>query len=383
MALWDFLTELVHRDAQHLERIVVPPQNVVAGDAGTAPLKAGEGYFRLWVAEMFLQADREWFRTFYPVVQSLTTFQFGGGAKPVELAQVAGPGHLQKVDPANLDKVIQVDHVLTPLVPFAGGTVQIEAGLLAMQTDDLLQRFLEVVGSFSVLLAVPQLSTALSVASTVSEGVEKLLGVGSNRLVLGYQQTFAGTGGSTQLGSAHIVLLNAQSGSTKPEHYWVKNGSLLYGLDADRATALTGVDYMLLRLETLPQRDDWDSLATINEPWKKAIEALSQTDASGMPRVADAETFQRVAAVAALNSPDLTEKDRTRVAKAIRDRFTEYKAALGLATETAAGGTAFGTVPTAAEVARAAASPPTMASVAAAARHLDATPVTIGELFGE
>lgn len=372
MALWDVLSELVRRDAQHLERIIIPAQNVVPAPAEALPLKAGEGYFRLWVAEMFLQANQEWFRTFYPVVQSLTTFQFGGAPKPVEIAQVAGPGHLQKVDPANLDKVIQVDHVLTPLVPFAGGTVQIEAGLLAMQADDLLQRFLEVVGSFSVLLAVPQLSTALSVASTVSAGVEKLLGVGSNRLVLGYQQTFAGSGGGTQLGPAHIVLLNAPSGGTKAEHYWVKNASLHYGLDAEQATPLTGVDYMLLRLETLPERDDWDALATINEPWTKAMEALSQTDASGNPRLADADTFVRVAAVAALNSPDLTAKDRTRVAKAIRDRYREYKAALGLDTETAPGGTSFD-----------AAQPPTFAAVAASSRHLDPTPVTAGELFGD
>ena len=140
---------------------------------------------------------------------------------------------------------------------------------------------------------------------------------------------------------------------------------------------------MLLRLETLPERDDWDGLAAINDPWKKAIDALSQTDASGMPRLADAETFVRVAAVAALNSPDLTAKDRVRVAKAIRDRFQEYKSALGLGTEAAPGGTSFGEIPTATEVARAAAHPPTLATVAAQARHIDPSPVTAGELFGD
>jgi hypothetical protein len=380
MALWETLSALVQRDARHLERIVVPPGNVDPAPADGAPLKAGEGYFRLWVTEMFLGSDRQWFHTFYPVVQSLTTFQFGGGNAPVEVAQVAGPGHLQKVDPANLDVVIQVDHTLTPLVPFAGGTVQIEAGLLAMQADDLLQRFLDVVGSFSVLLAVPQLSAALSMASTVSNGVEKLLGVGSNRLVLGFQQTFTGSGGSNQLGPVYIALLNAQSGSTKAEHYWVKNGSLHYGADLASATPLTGVDYMVLRLETLPQRDDWDGLAVIAEPWQRAIDALSQTDASGNPRVADADTFVRVAAVAALNSPDLTAQDRMRVARAIRDRYVEYKGALGL--EASTGGAAEAAPPVAADLARRV-TPPTLAAVAREARDLKAEPVSIGELFGD
>jgi hypothetical protein len=102
-----------------------------------------------------------------------------------------------------------------------------------------------------------------------------------------------------------------------------------------------------------------------------------------MPRVADADTFVRVAAVAALSSPDLTAKDRTRVAKAIRVRFQEYKAALGLDTEAAPGETSFGEPKSAAEVARAMAHPPTMAQVAASARHFDPTPVTAGELFGD
>jgi hypothetical protein len=379
MALWDVLTELVRRDAQHLARIAIPFENGVPGPVETAPLKAGEGYFRLWVAEMYLRSDQQWFRSFYPVVQSLTTFQFGAGAQRLEIPHLAGPGHLKSIDPANLDRVVQIDHPLTSLVPFAGGTVQIEAGLFAMQADDMLQRFLDVVSSFSGLLAVPQLSAAINIAGSVSKGVEQILGIGTNRLMLGYQQTFAGTGGSTQLGPAHIVLLNAQSGSTKPEHYWVRNGNLHYGLDAEQATPLTGVDYMLLRLETVAQRDDWDGLTSINEPWTKAIESLSQTDASGQPRLADAETFVRVAAVAALNSPDLTVQDRMRVAKAIRDRYREYKAALGLE-EAAPGGTSFGPPE---EVARMAARPPTLAEVASAARHLDARPVTAGELFAD
>ena len=377
MALWETLTNLVQRDAQHLERIVIPPDHIVPAPTGPTALKAGEGYFRLWVAEMFLASDQQWFSTYYPVVQSLTTFQFGGGAKPVEIAQIAGPRHLQKIDPSNLDRVVQVSHTLTPLVPFAGGTVQIEAGLMAMQADDLLQRFLDVVGSFSALMAVPQLSAALGIANTVSDGVEELLGVGSNRLMLGYQQTFAaGDGAGNQMGSGYIALLNSDSGSTAPEHYWVRDGGLLFGRDIASANQITGVDYMLLRLETLPQRDDWDGLASINEPWTKAIESLSQVDASGNLRVADAEAFIRAAAVAALNSPDLTAQDRIRVAKAIRDRYREYKGALGLEAGEGAGETSFGGPMMGRK-------PPTLASVAGTAESLDATPVTVGELFGD
>lgn len=383
MALWDVLSELVHRDARQLERIIVPAQNVIGNQAGTDPLKAGEGYFRFWVTEMFLQSDREWFHTFYPVVESLTTFQFGVGNASTPVAHVAGPNHLQEIDPSHLDMVVQVNHLLTPLVPFSGGTVQVEAGLMRTEADDLLQRFLDVVGSFSVLLAVPQLSTALNVANTVSDGVEKLLGVGSNRLMLGYQDTFTGAGGGNPLAPMYIALLNAVRGSTRAENYWVKNSGLLFGADGESATPLTGLDYMLLRIETLPERDDWDSLSTINEPWQKAIDALTQVDAAGNPRVADADTYVRLAAAEALRSPDLTEQDRRRVAKAIRERYQEYKAALDGGTPPPSGDVPLGMAPERREHERRAPRKPTLASVAATARDFDPSPVTVGELFAD
>jgi hypothetical protein len=181
----------------------------------------------------------------------------------------------------------------------------------------------------------------------------------------------------------YIALLNAVRGSTRAENYWVKNSGLLFGADGESATPLTGLDYMLLRIETLPERDDWDSLSTINEPWQKAIDALTQVDAAGNPRVADADTYVRLAAAEALRSPDLTERDRRRVAKAIRERYQEYKAALDGGTPPPSGDVPLGMAPERRERERRVPRKPTLASVAATARDFDPSPVTVGELFAD
>ena len=120
---------------------------------------------------------------------------------------------------------------------------------------------------------------------------------------------------------------------------------------------------MLLRLEIRAERDDWDALTSIAEPFNKAFEALKQVDANGNPKLADADVFIRTAALAAVTSTDLTDKDRIRVAKAIRDRYIAYKEAV------------FG--------AKALEKPPAPAltEVAHASRALDPTPVSIGDLF--
>ena len=367
MSVWDSITTIFRSQAQHLEYVMLDPQQVSPAPADTAAVAAGDGYFRLWAEQMFLKMDRDWFQTWYPVVQSVTTFRFGSPAADVELAQVAGPDRLRDVDQAHLDRVVTLQLPLTPLVPFNGGTVQIEAGLMKMQASDMVQRFLSVVGGFSSLVAVPQLSTALNVASAVSKGVEQLLGVSGNQMALGYQQTFvsAGGGGSNDLRPCYIAIINAAGGTYPAAQLWVKDGNLLTGASQAGAQPLAGVDYMLLRIETRKARDDWKSLSSINDPYMQAMDALDQVDDSGNPRVADADVFIRSAVVAVRHSPDLTDTDRNQVMRAIRDAYQAQKA------------TVLGNVGAKGLTAPA----PTLDDVAATAHRQDAGPVAVGDLF--
>ncbi len=368
MTLWDALTQLVQREAQHLDRPTILHEHITPTPSDLGGLAGGEGYFQLWVVQMFLRSDREWFKSWYPVVQSLTRLRFGDLSEPLEIAQIAGPSHLRAVDPEHLDRVLQLDLPLTPLVPYSGGTVQIEAGLVAMKGSDILKGFLDVMGSFAQLLAVPQLSTALAVASKVSDGVNQLLGIGDNRMVLGLNRSFesVGGGGDNDLRSMYMVIINAPSGSYPSERLWIKESKLLYGPNQAEAQELTGVDYMVLRIETRRNRgDDLESLSSISQPFKKAIDALSKLDASGNPQVTEAEAYVRAAAAAALTSPDLAARDRTQVARAIWDRYRDYRAAL------------FG------ERGLKAPTPPTLTEVALTAPDMDAHPLTLGELFAQ
>lgn len=367
MILRESFLQLFQRDAQHLDRPEIVSDHIVPMPTEMTSLAGGDGYFQLWVVRMFLKSDRKGFKSWYPVVQSLTQLRFGDLSKPLEIAQIAGPSHLRDIDPKHLDRVVQLDLPLTPLIPFSGGIVQIGAGLVAMKSDDILLRFLDVMGSFAKLLVVPQLSTALNVANAVSDGINQLLGIGDNRMVLGLNRTFesAGGGGHNDLRPRYMAIIGASSGSYPPEQLWIKESKLLYGASLVVAQELSGVDYMLLRIETRRYRDDWDSLSSINDPFNKAIEALRKLDANGNPQVAEAEVFVRTAAAAALTSPDLAARDRTQGAHAIWERYKEYKSALfgqrGLKTPT----------------------PPTLAEVALAARDMDTSPLTPGQLFAE
>jgi hypothetical protein len=234
-----------------------------------------------------------------------------------------------------------------------------------MRASDILKRFLDVMGSFADLLSVPQLSNALNVATAVSKGVDQLLGIDDKNMVLGYQRTLesAGGGGDNELRPGYVAVINAPSGTYKPQHLWIKDSKLLFGPELAKSRELTGVDFMLLRIETRRYRDDWDAFSSISEPFTKAMNTLMQLDAAGKPNVADAAAFIRAAAVAAMTSPDLTAKDRVQVARVIRNRYNEYKAAmLG-------------------ERSLKAPKPPVLADMARTAHQINDSPTTVGQLF--
>ena len=84
------------------------------------------------------------------------------------ITRVAGASLLPDLSTDNLDRVIGLNYPMTPLVPFNGGTVSLSAGLLAIAGKNDVKSFLKVLGDFSNLLMVPQLSAALTIATPLS-----------------------------------------------------------------------------------------------------------------------------------------------------------------------------------------------------------------------
>ena len=100
-----------------------------AFDRGAAPAGQGRGlgdtpqqdYLRIWLSDMFLARDRAWFRDRHPAVHASVrlTFanwpglEFTAVARPPE--GMLGPGERR-------------DYPLTPLIPYSGGVVELEAG---------------------------------------------------------------------------------------------------------------------------------------------------------------------------------------------------------------------------------------------------------------
>ncbi|HTV03385.1 MAG TPA: hypothetical protein VMF13_22735 [Luteitalea sp.] len=282
------------------------------------PCVAGLHYFRLWLAEMRLARDKEWFGTRHPVVHALVRLRFGDVT--IELPTIAGPLTLPGLDQAHLGDVVQLDHALTPLLPYNGGVVEIAAGLVALEGTNLMSEFVRAIDAVSGVLAQPPLSTALAAVGPVTSAVQTLFGAANGRQHLGVHASYAGEQMPQALHAGYVAVVRRDGAAIDPARLSVEQGRLR--LDGQ---VLAGADYMLFRIERMDESDDWDSLLTIARPFRDALAALSHRD------MAMAEALVRRALLETYTSPDLTRADRPRVCAEIKRTFKEARdAGLGL-----------------------------------------------------
>ncbi len=319
MSLIDTITGWINRDSKKYICASIDSSHVIDNTYDPQPLKAGENYFRLWLCEMCLAKDRECFKSWYPVVNSIVCLQFGD--QKVNLPYIAGSLNLPNVDSNHMDSVIQLNHPMTALMPFNGGIVELTAGILSMEGEDYLNQCIKVMGDFANLLVVPQLSAALSVAEPIAKGVEELLGATNGKLRLGLHQAFVGEGGggSNNLKAKYIAAILAEEEDLDVNNLWVMNDRLRYGISADNSKLLTGNTYMLFRIENRKERDDLEQLRSIREPFDEAMKALMNGEEER------ANTLLRTSILVAMTSSDLTKADRLRYAKALKAEFDEAK----------------------------------------------------------
>jgi hypothetical protein len=318
MTLFERLTQIFTKDATKYAHVLIPRDHVENPGYPELELEAGKHYFRLWLNEMFLKKEVDWFRSWHPVAHSLVVFQFGD--QKIEIPHVAGPSHIANLDEGHLENVIQLDHAMTTLMPFDGGLVEVVVALVAMKGKDFVAAVTKVLGDLSKLLMAPQLSSSLSIAMPIASGIQDLLGGESGAIHLGIHQSFTGKGGGGGiLQNGYIAVVRGDPKVYSKERLWVKGNRLHMGDSLAKAELLTGVTHMLFRLEGQTERDDWRGLKTISDSFAEALKALSESDED---KAKDA--FRRTLLLVRM-SPDLTRSHRSLVASALKEEFEEAR----------------------------------------------------------
>lgn len=316
MKFWERLIELFSRESpRYITRFISEDRVLPAELYDHRPIGVGEAYIRLTLVEMRLARDVEFMKSRYPVVHSAVSFNYGGQAQIVPY--VAGPELLKKLDPRNLAQSIQRNQVLTPLFPFNGGTIRIQAGLLSLVADDPIRIGFEVLGTFAAVLPSSGIEPAIKIGRLVYDGLEKLFDIGDGRLELGYDQTFvAHSGGYNTLRAGYfaVVLADPRRDAVDPNELCVVDDELHLSAKGSSGEAmrqkhrpLDGYSYMLFKLER-HDTQDYELLSEINDLRDLALQAVfrgeyEQVRTTVLPAIKSA----------VIRSPDLTRKHRGEV----------------------------------------------------------------------
>jgi hypothetical protein len=307
--------------SQHANAYVlasIPPDGE---DDEAAPLQPYASYLRVWISDMFLAKRVSWLRSWFPTVHAEVTLPVAG-QPAVTFARVARPAD------SSLGEGVLLNYAVTDLVPFNGGTVEVQAALLGLEGDDRLAAGVKLLQTFSGLVG-PPLGQALTIAEKVTPAARDFLEQADGDVTLALHQTFTsgGGGGDNVLRPCYLAVVLAAQEEVNPKRLRVKGDRLHLIKDGGRLEPFTSHDHMLLRIEGRPERDDWQRLLPeVMTARNRAVDALARGDHEA------AQQQLGVALTAVLTSTDLADGDKRRVVKAVKDQWADLaEVGLGVA----------------------------------------------------
>jgi hypothetical protein len=323
MSVWD----MVRRTGQRQSRAFVLQQIPSSGadPGGLQPaLVAEQDYFQVWLSQMFLGTrstlTADWLPAAHARVSLVRT-----GRPPMEYSKVLRPEAHQ------LAQGVKLNYPLTPLIPFNGGMVEIEAALVAWQQSNRMDVAVELLQSVSALaFPLPAIAPALGVATIVTTAARDLVDKCDGRVHLNVHQSYtAGNGAAgnnpepdTALRPTYLAVLLADENQVSPGTLRVVDSQLRQLDGHGQLHHLVGWDFLLLRVEGRATLDSfW--LPEMEDLFDRAITALEAGNR------ALAESYRTSAIALVWRSPLFTWVDRDRIVDAVKARF-DHVASLGL-----------------------------------------------------
>lgn len=301
--LFDWMGSWVEASAGRCAMVPLPDHDAT----DTSPFVPDDSYFRIWVTEGYLTKKRHLGTDQLPTVHAGVSLRYAGRPE-AEFAAVAGPKQ------ASQGAGSQTDFALTELLPYGGGTVEVEAGLIPLKGGNVIESGLKLLTDIGKLIT-PPVSTALDVADKVASGVATFLTATQPQVQLGFHRTYAaaGGGGANVFTPGYVAVLNTDARTIRAGSLSVDRGVL-----CQDGQPVTGIDFILLRFEKRRYRDDW-RFPNVMDLRRKAIDARTVRDSSAY------DVFKGSAINTLLTSCDLTPTDQVRSAEALSREFQQIE----------------------------------------------------------
>jgi hypothetical protein len=215
-------------------------------EAGAARLVADKSYVRVSLRKLSLAADRSWGTDRVPAVTASVQVLL---RKPNRTAPGAPVREMQTFailvnPPASSGPGVHEDYLITDWIPYQGQSIVVEAALYQVRGENKLVTAIDVISDFASLVT-PPVSAALAIADKVATGIEKVIKANGTAPKLHVHKGLTAPG--------WIAVVNAPEGKVPDSELSIDKD----GLPLLNGRRLSGVDYLLLRVESCRERDDW------------------------------------------------------------------------------------------------------------------------------
>ncbi|WP_026732873.1 hypothetical protein [Fischerella sp. PCC 9605] len=301
-----FITRAKDWIFEELEPTQVPPEE--AFDKVSIP--EDKAYFTITLRSMRIVNVRKLTTKFYGMVHSFSTLPHMSG-EDAAFHFVIAPTELRRIDPQNLDRVVQVNKPLLGPIPYRGGCLGFELGLFSVKETDLAAPFIDVLETIASKAGVSFVSAAIPFIEPLKKGIDALTGASDGSIL-----EIGVSAGMTPPKTGWYVVMRAQKGTVNVSDLLVTQPD--YRL-VSRTTGqlVQNYPYMVFCISASIQRSDWFRLPDLQKPYQKLREAVESQDYQEAQDLLT--TFRRIA----LWSPDLITQDARRLANLISEKVRE------------------------------------------------------------
>ena len=284
-------------------------ESPLPGQTEMTRIRPGREYVTVSLKYAHVANLRKGLRRFYGVVHSQVHVPGTGNPPNLEFGQLFAPPGLRGQNAKGFANLISLDRRLLGPVPYRGGALDVDLGLYSVEAENLLEPYLGVLESLSVVASGCFAGPAAVIAEPLRKG---FLGLVSGRradlLEAGLQKSW-----STPRQSLMLVMPPRPSNQ---DRYTVRHDG--HVMDENDNLVLDR-SYLVLELRATSIREDWFDIPELVRLNERIKDYFVERDPDGVK--AAIERFQ----VAAIASDDLFAHDAAKICEEVAARWAEVR----------------------------------------------------------
>ena len=255
---WNALWEKIKGSSTSVtQSIPIPPAQLSDVDPMPRRIESKNHYFSVVINEMFLAQNKQFLKSYDPLVFSVCEFTYKGQPKVVPF--VVGPSLISKSIKDVPGGLAITDTQVAGLYPYAGGKLAITIILAQVETESTVKQILQFAHNLArAFPAAAMLESHLKVAGILFDAVETLLGLPGTKPLIGHRWEYDDNQ-TPYLTPGYFALIKDQTPGSHGGRYSVSGGRLFENTSG-APKPYRETDFVLYSLLARERRNDIDHL---------------------------------------------------------------------------------------------------------------------------